>query len=639
MSMNESQNSYSLYRHELYKQDCLVMLEDEDLSDVCFRVGNEQSGIKDIHGIRALFAGHSSVLKSMLFGNMLESQRNNLVEITDVSPNTFEWFKKFCYGLNTSITSNNIAGILHICDKYCMEKLMNISLNEYLIEIMPNDEMKSLVTVLVELNQKNMDNVVYSILNSEQFGNLTNPQRTSVLSEIVSWNWKPNGLIAAPKLVTNILFHSRIKFIALCGQERMFTLLKHYCTVLIKSKSQKAGDPDICPDKDHYDEQNYESKMQSARCKDESTDIHIDNDSEDSKEPPNKRRRLMNDRSTESGSMDLTDNTEKNEKKTEDETEKQKIKEEVTDDSQEWATTMKQYFCKYFDFFSIDVKFFFEHIYCVENLLSQSKKLSILAKKVKKHCDLPISDDGQVQKKDVFDRRPGQVWTTTLLHSASAETSNNAAASASVSENEAPDDDNTTYLDIDNNSDTVNIVSDGVSSWSNLEKNKFDVTFVHIGGLKLAHGWCFPNHDNIHDIDNNFKLSDSYDTKYDENKHGLNVNLNENKSFEHVSKLLNDKENFQKDHWMIFELHPYSKQDCQPYGDFCNYLKDYEEVAVSVLTHDIHEKVSLYLLPPDETIMNEQELKKTFDGIVVPGGVMWAFVYIEHLTQRDRVQQ
>ena len=237
-SIPQSDTSYSFQKHKLYKQHVLVMFEDEDLSDVCFRVGNEQSGIKDIHGIRALFAGHSNVLKSMLFGNMLESQINNIIEIKDVSPNAFDWFKKFCYGLNPSITSNNICGILHICDKYCMNKLMNISLNEYLIDIMPNDSMKSLITVLVELNQKNMDNVVCSILHSDQFDNFTNLQLSSMSDEILTFSIDDGDEIAfvEPKLAINILFYSKMQFMKRFEQKTIFLFIENYCKLLAKSQ-------------------------------------------------------------------------------------------------------------------------------------------------------------------------------------------------------------------------------------------------------------------------------------------------------------------------------------------------------------------------------------------------------------------
>ena len=100
----------------------VCVVKTDKWNDVTFVVGPSNNS-KEIGGCRVLFACHSQVFDTMLFGKMSESQHKSTVIINDVSPTAFEWLKQYCYGLNPSLNGNNVCEILQISDKYLIEPL------------------------------------------------------------------------------------------------------------------------------------------------------------------------------------------------------------------------------------------------------------------------------------------------------------------------------------------------------------------------------------------------------------------------------------------------------------------------------------------------------------------------------------
>ena len=94
---------------------------------VIFRVGNPRfsSATKEMASLRVLISAKSVVFDRMLNGNMYESQIENIVEISEFSPNAFESFTHYCYHGNGAavLTDANIVEMTHIADKYIVDDL------------------------------------------------------------------------------------------------------------------------------------------------------------------------------------------------------------------------------------------------------------------------------------------------------------------------------------------------------------------------------------------------------------------------------------------------------------------------------------------------------------------------------------
>ena len=64
------------------------MVNNINLSDVTFIVGKEK---EELYGIRSLFASQSIVFKNMLYGQMVESNPNNNVILSDITVLAFKY--------------------------------------------------------------------------------------------------------------------------------------------------------------------------------------------------------------------------------------------------------------------------------------------------------------------------------------------------------------------------------------------------------------------------------------------------------------------------------------------------------------------------------------------------------------------
>ncbi len=81
--------------------------------------------IKEFHCIRALFAVHSEVFRAMLYGPMIEGQKNARVRLDDITPEAFEYLQRLFYGTRPCISE-------FIKYNGCLETLLNAS-RKYLL--------------------------------------------------------------------------------------------------------------------------------------------------------------------------------------------------------------------------------------------------------------------------------------------------------------------------------------------------------------------------------------------------------------------------------------------------------------------------------------------------------------------------
>ena len=358
----------------------LSLMNNEELSDVTFEIGNESFGTKEFHGMRGLFAGQSDVLKSMLYGNMIESSIDNKVIISDIHPCGFEWFQSYCYGIhNVKITHENIAYILHICDKYCMKQCYNACLKQLGVNCLSNSD--HLLHILHVLSQLSLVHIIHNILQSDEFGQLKEKQCHELLL-----NEKFFSL--PPIVVHDILFDSKQDFIKVCNQYNLWYLLKHYCQ--LQTEKEKARQRNVlCKDDDADADELDEVKVASSL----DTSDNCDCDCEDNTvEPPLKK----------SGMADNEIGDEKGENATT--SDKSECGSNDNCNNYHWTVVMKKHFLNYFDFSSMSISFFMKNIYhCTPSLLTNDEKITVCESFADRSV-LTVSDDKiKINTDDQFD--------------------------------------------------------------------------------------------------------------------------------------------------------------------------------------------------------------------------------------------
>ena len=139
------------------------LLESDKFCDVTFVVGEEK---KEYPVVRAMFAIHSNVLESMLYGNMLESTLGR-IELMDITPSTFEFLRLFCYGLDPELNAKNVVGILQCADKYLIEPLKGACI-EFIssISISRDGNSSDFLSLMIELNKYNLSDKILDIIDS-----------------------------------------------------------------------------------------------------------------------------------------------------------------------------------------------------------------------------------------------------------------------------------------------------------------------------------------------------------------------------------------------------------------------------------------------------------------------------------------
>jgi len=90
-------------------------------------------------------------------------------------------------------------------------------------------------------------------------------------------------------------------------------------------------------------------------------------------------------------------------------------------------------------------------------------------------------------------------------------------------------------------------------------------------------------------------------------------------------------------HWMLCEIHPYSTNDIEAYGNFCNYYKDLNKVSAAMCKSDKHQHLLFYLCPPDENVLSEQYLDDVFH-CTLPKGLLWCLIFVKNLDYSNEVK-
>jgi len=137
------------------------LMETDKFCDVTFVIGEHQ---KEYPGIKALFAIHSCVFETMLYGSMMESCMNR-IEIKDINEDAFEFLRLFCYGLDPELTAQNVVGILQCSDKYLIEPLKKACI-EFIgsISISSRGSSSDFLMLIIELSKYNLSDKIVEII-------------------------------------------------------------------------------------------------------------------------------------------------------------------------------------------------------------------------------------------------------------------------------------------------------------------------------------------------------------------------------------------------------------------------------------------------------------------------------------------
>eukprot|EP01083_Nonionella_stella_P006520 18955_1 len=176
----KSDSIFSSFIHGNYHS----LLNDNAISDVQFEImpNSEDGETHTYYGCRALFAIHSQVFRNMLFGNMMESYRTNIVRLNDMSCETFEFIQQCFYGLNPVLTTDNVVPILCTSDKYLIKPLKNLCINFILSLATKNDAHAAIDSTALN----NMENASAVSMFLSSLNLLFYAQQIDVIHHIVS---------------------------------------------------------------------------------------------------------------------------------------------------------------------------------------------------------------------------------------------------------------------------------------------------------------------------------------------------------------------------------------------------------------------------------------------------------------------
>ena len=375
----------------IWNKNIQANIDDSEMSDVEFRIGNEDIGIQDFSGIRALFATQSDVLKRMLYGNMAESKSNNIVIIDDISPHTFDWFKKYCYGLNPRVTNDNIVNVLHFCDKYCMKELYDNYLNILLLTQL--GDIRVLRKIFNNLNNKAMFHTMDSIIESYEFGKLT---LTECRSLILSTDHEFPPL--SPIYVSKILFDSTITLTL--TQSIKWEFAQGYCrlasTIFSNQQKQKPKQSE------NIGKTNTILSDVNSTIKSDVTIRYVTGQNHDME---------CKDVADDDVAENIDSNVNVNNKNNNDNFSINDDVDSKTGNDQRWLVIMRQYFLKRFDFCKMENKFFTQNVYNVKGLLTKEEKLNILEAKMA----LSVTDgeytftSGKLKLKNIYPADPNWI--------------------------------------------------------------------------------------------------------------------------------------------------------------------------------------------------------------------------------------
>ena len=99
-------------------------------------IGNKSIIIKDKEYkiIKELFGIHCNYFNILLNGETLENKENINIHLNDTTPDVFEWYIKYFYGLKPKLSDNIIAGVYIESDKWNLESIKELCC-QYIIEL------------------------------------------------------------------------------------------------------------------------------------------------------------------------------------------------------------------------------------------------------------------------------------------------------------------------------------------------------------------------------------------------------------------------------------------------------------------------------------------------------------------------
>eukprot|EP01084_Bolivina_argentea_P262326 443566_1 len=97
--------------------------KDDRINDVEFTIKNNDQ-IEIIRGLKAFFAAHSNVFKSMLYNKHMKESQTNKVIIDDVTINAFTFIKEYTHFANPELEYEHVIDILYAAKKYMMTNII-----------------------------------------------------------------------------------------------------------------------------------------------------------------------------------------------------------------------------------------------------------------------------------------------------------------------------------------------------------------------------------------------------------------------------------------------------------------------------------------------------------------------------------
>lgn len=266
------------------------LLLDSKYDDVTFRFpsihSNDNSGLCDgdsefeIRGSKAFFCAQSEVLANMLYGSMMEAS-SNVVTITDISIEAFQFFKEYCYFGDPTLTQTNVVEILYLCDKYLVNDLHSICI--FYISQYCTSNAQQFLSLVKRLFYRRLDRAVTNVLNSSRF-------YSKKYKEIMQTTDIPPLLMKKMIIETN--FGKEIKC-AIEQQEEMWDLLKNYCMANvagIRNGNNDGQQSDVimsCHNGNTDSSKQKQKQKTDVSTKADDIDINIDIDDCDSKTDEN----------------------------------------------------------------------------------------------------------------------------------------------------------------------------------------------------------------------------------------------------------------------------------------------------------------------------------------------------------------
>lgn len=152
------------------------MLQKEIGCDVTFVLGQKK---EQIRAHKYMLISRSSVFQSIFCGSMMAGENNNVIPVSDVTPQTFKSLLNFLYCDEASVDATNVKQLLYAAKKYAVKGLVDRCL-DYLASSINVQNVCSILEQVHLYDGKNLEkqcfNFIYenadSVLKSQAFYNI-----------------------------------------------------------------------------------------------------------------------------------------------------------------------------------------------------------------------------------------------------------------------------------------------------------------------------------------------------------------------------------------------------------------------------------------------------------------------------------